>query len=584
VTTIQPSTSSSPLSASLAFFARRTRLLLQDPSLFAAGGVLLLLAWLILYPLFWLFYGSFAYGEQGLGEIVAQLRALPGLPRALYDTAFVIAGTLPLAFAFALPLAWIAARTDTPLRGLIEITALMPFITPPLIGAIAWSLLGAPRTGFINVVARALTGTSAPVVDIYTRGGVIFVLGLYLSSYVFITVKAVMERMDASFEDASFIAGASLFHTIRRVIIPLSLPALLSAGILVFVNAIEDFAIPGILGAPGGIFTITTYIYYHAISYLPPRYGVAAVLATLIMLLTAVAFLIQARVLAGERSFTTVSGRGRRPRRLRLGRWRYVTLLYAFLYFFFTVGLPYLVLIYGAFIKTWGLMPTFANLTWANVVGTFEASPVVVRGLSNSLILALGGATVASLLTAVMGYVIVKSKARMLAGAMDFLSTIPLTMSGPVIAVALLWAYIQPPFMLYGTLWILGIAYVTRYLPYGVRTVTASLRQVSDELENAAAICGASRFAGFRDVLFPLVRPGILAGWMLMFISMMRELSASIFLFTPGTETTAVALFNLWEEGIFSYVSVLALLFVAISIIVLLIVQRLFGSGARDAF
>jgi iron(III) transport system permease protein len=254
------------------------------------------------------------------------------------------------------------------------------------------------------------------------------------------------------------------------------------------------------------------------------------------------------------------------------------------LYFFFTVGLPYLVLIYGAFIKTWGLMPTFANLTWANVVGTFEASPVVVRGLGNSLILALGGATVASLLTAVMGYVIVKSKARMLAGAMDFLSTIPLTMSGPVIAVALLWAYIQPPFMLYGTLWILGIAYVTRYLPYGVRTVTASLRQVSNELENAAAICGASRFAGFRDVLFPLVRPGILAGWMLMFISMMRELSASIFLFTPGTETTAVALFNLWEEGIFSYVSVLALLFVAISIIVLLIVQRLFGSGARDAF
>jgi iron(III) transport system permease protein len=364
----------------------------------------------------------------------------------------------------------------------------------------------------------------------------------------------------------------------------LSLPALLSAGILVFVNAIEDFAIPGILGAPGGIFTITTYIYYHAISYLPPRYGVAAVLATFIMLLTAVAFMIQARVLAGGRSFTTIAGRGRRPRRLRLGRWRYVALLYAFLYFFFTVGLPYLVLIYGAFIKTWGLMPTFENLTWANIVDTFEASPIVMRGLRNSLVLAVGGATAASLLTAVMGYVIVKSKARVLGQAIDFLSTIPLTMSGPVIAVALLWAYIHPPFMLYGTLWILGIAYVTRYLPYGVRTVTASLRQVSNELENAAAVCGANRFAGFRDIVFPLVRPGILAGWMLMFISMMRELSASIFLFTPGNETTAVALFNLWEEGNFSYVSVLALLLVAISVIVLLIVQRLFGTGAREVF
>jgi len=583
VTAAEPSTSS-PLSASFGFLSRWSRRLLQEPSLLVTGGAILVLGWLILYPLFWLFYGSFAYGDQGLGEVIEQLRALRGLQRALYDTALLIVGTLPLAFAFALPLAWITARTDTPLRGLIEMAALMPFITPPLIGAVAWSLLGAPRTGFINVAARGLTGTADPVVDIYTRGGLIFVMGLYLSSYVFIIVKAVMERMDASFEDASLICGGSLFRTIWHVIIPLSLPALLSAGILVFVNAIEDFAIPGILGAPGGIFTITTYIYYHAISYLPPRYGVAAVLATFIMLLTAVAFMIQARVLAGGRSFTTVAGRGRRPRRLRLGRWRYIALLYAFSYFFFTVGLPYLVLIYGAFIKTWGLMPTFENLTLANIVDTFDASPIVMRGLRNSLVLALGGATVASLLTAVMGYVIVKNKARVLGQAIDFLSTIPLTMSGPVIAVALLWAYIHPPFMLYGTLWILGIAYVTRYLPYGVRTVTASLRQVSNELENAAAVCGANRFAGFRDIVFPLVRPGILAGWMLMFISMMRELSASIFLFTPGNETTAVALFNLWEEGNFSYVSVLALLLVAISVIVLLIVQRLFGTGAREVF
>ena len=577
-------TASSRLSVSSGFLVRCGRRLVSEPSFLVTGGTILVLAWLILYPLFWLFYGSFAYGDQGLGQVIDQIRTLPGLQRALYDTALLVAGTLFLAFAFALPLAWITARTDTPLRGLIEMAALMPFITPPLIGAVAWSLLGAPRTGFINVVARSLTGNADPLINIYTRGGVIFVMGLYLSSYVFITVKAVMERMDATFEDASLISGGSVLRTVWHVVIPLSLPALLSAGVLVFVNAIEDFAIPGILGAPGGVFTITTYIYYHAISYLPPRYGVAAMLASWVMLLTAVAFIVQARVLAGGRSFTTIAGRGRRPRRLRLGRWRYITLLYASLFFFFTVGLPYLVLIYGAFIKTWGAMPTFENLTWANVVGTFEASPIVVRGLRNSLILALGGATVASILTAVMGYAIVKNKSRVIGGAIDFLSAIPLTMSGPVIAVALLWAYIHPPFMLYGTLWILGIAYVTRYLPYGVRTVTASLRQVSDELENAAAICGANRFAGFRDILFPLVRPGILAGWMLMFVSMMRELSASIFLFTPGNETTAVALFNLWEEGIFSYVSVLALLLVAISVIVLLIVKRLFGSGARETW
>src|SRR5215468_5300155 len=281
------------------------------------------LCFLVLYPLFWLFYGSFSYGEQGLGAALVQFWQLPGLERAFLNTLYLVAGTVPLSFLIALPMVLITTRTDTPLKGLIEVAALLPFITPPLIGAVAWALLAAPRTGLVNVFARQL-GAASPIVNIYTMGGLIFVMSLYLSPYVFVTVKAVMQRMDATLEDASRVAGANLVQTTRNILIPLSMPAILSAGILVLTRAIEEFAIPGVLGAPSGIYTVTTYIYYQAISYVPPRYEVAALLASLLMALTAIFLGIQARLLGGSRQFTTVSGKGHSPRIIRLGRWKYV--------------------------------------------------------------------------------------------------------------------------------------------------------------------------------------------------------------------------------------------------------------------
>src|SRR5215467_14263830 len=295
-------------------------------------------------------------------ETGAQFWNLPGLDRAFQNTLWLVCGTLPLSFLFALPLVWITARTDTPLKGMIEIAAIMPFITPPLIGAVAWALLAAPRTGLLNVVAREV-GSTAPVLNIYSMSGLIFVMSLYLSPYVFVTVQAVMQRMDASLEEASLISGANMAHTVRNIVVPLSMPAVLSAGILVMTRSLEEFAIPGILGAPTGIYTITTYIYYQAISYVPPRYEVAALLASGLMALTAIFLGIQARVLGGSRQFTTVSGKGHSPRVIRLGRWKYVTLAYALLYIILTVVLPYLVLIYAALISKWGALPFPENLT-----------------------------------------------------------------------------------------------------------------------------------------------------------------------------------------------------------------------------
>ena len=536
------------------------------------------LMFLVLYPLFWLFYGSFAYGDRTEpGTVLSQFWQLPGLGRAFQNTLELLLGAVPLSFLLALPLVWIVARTDTPLKGLIEIAALLPFITPPLIGAVAWALLGAPRTGLLNVLARQL-GAAAPVLNIYSMSGLIFVMALYVSPYVFLTVQAVMQRMDASLEEASLITGASLSKTVLKVVLPLSMPAILSAGILVITRVLEEFAIPGVLGAPSGIYTITTYIYYQAISYVPPRYEVAALLASLLMGATALLLWLQSRILGGGGRFTTVTGKGHAPRLLRLGPWRYLTLAYALAYIGLTVGLPYLVLLYAAFISRWGAVPLPANLTLANFLSTFDPALSVRAGLFNSLILAVAGATAATLLTLVISYMITRGP-RWRRHLLDFVSSIPLAMPGPVLAVAMLWAYLHEPFVLYGTLWILLVAYVTHYLPYGVRTITGSFRQLSPDFERAAAVCGAGRLAGFRDILLPLVRPGILAGWMLMFVSMIRELSSSIFLFVPGTETTAVTLLEMWQEARFSGVAVLSLTLIAISVCVVMLVRWLSGAA-----
>jgi iron(III) transport system permease protein len=551
---------------------------LRDPAQAIVLVAVLTTGFLILYPAFWLFYGGFIYGEGGFAQALVEFWHLPGLGRAFENTVLILLGTMPVSFLIAMPLVWITSRTDTPLRGIIELAALLPFITPPLIGAVAWSLLAAPRTGVINVLARQL-GASGSITNIYSMPGLIFVMGLYLSPYIFLTVKAVMDRMDSRLEEASWIAGGGLWQTMRYIVLPMCLPGILSAAILVFTRALEEFAIPAILGTPSGIYTITTYIFYQAISYTPPRYEIAALLASFIMGLTGLALGLQAKLLGGRQRFTTVSGKGHPPQRIKLGVLRYVTLAYAMGYIVLAVLLPYAVLIYAAFIKTWGRPPTFANLTFAHFTSTFSPEFDAGTGFMNSIVLALSGATAATLLTLIVSYVIVKWRG-FVGQALEFITSIPLMMPGPVMAVAMLWAYIRPPFLLYGTLWILLVAYITHYIPYGVRTITGSLRQISAEFEQAAMICGATQTTSFRDVIFPLVRSGVLAGWMLMFVSMVRELSASIFLFVPGTQTVAVSLVERWQEADFSSVAVLSLTLVAVSLIVIVAVRRVFGRGA----
>lgn len=525
---------------------------------------------LVLYPLFWLVLGSFQKsltGEGGLTlDAYINVFTSPYFGDLVYDTAVMAVGTTVLSVLIGVPMAWIVARTDTPFKALLNLTALVPFITPPMVGAFAWSYLGSPNSGFINLFWMYVTGTSEPLFDIYTLGGLVLVMALYLVPYVFLFTSIALKNMDPTLENAAYTAGAGPIKTTLRITIPLAMPAILSGALLVFIQAIEIFAIPAAIGMPGRIYVFVTQIYSYLLG-VPPKFAEAAALSIPLLVISGLALWAQIRVIGKGKMFTTIGGKAFRPRLVELGKWRYFALVFVVLYLMLSAVLPYLVIVYGTFIKSAGLAPTWEHLTFEHVrtVVTGGTFPMVYRSITNSLILSFGGATIAIILGAAVAYFINRGDwigRRWL----DFLALIPVAIPGAVIAIALLWAYARPPFDLYGTLTIIMIAYITRFLPFGVKAVSASILQVSEELEKAAFISGASWATTFRRILIPLLIPGLLAGWVLMFISMMRELSASIMLYSFEQETLAVALYLTWEDGVFAHVCILSLIVVVLSL------------------
>jgi iron(III) transport system permease protein len=312
----------------------------------------------------------------------------------------------------------------------------------------------------------------------------------------------------------------------------------------------------------------------------PPKFAEGAALCVPLLVVSGLALWGQTRALGSGRSYATVGGRGGRPHAVPLGRWRAAAFAYALFYLLMSTVLPYLTLIYGTFIRSPGLPPTWDNLTLRHLQGFVQgdASPLVLRSARNSLVLSLSGATLGVALAAVVAYVLQRTRRRGRA-LLDFVALAPVAIPGAVMAIGLMWAYLRPPFELYGTLTILLLAYVTRFLPFGVRAVGGSLAQVSEELEKSAYVTGASWGIAFRTILVPLLLPGIGAGWVLMFVSMMKELSASIMLYGFHKETLGVTLFLLWGEGLFQFVSILSLLITILTLASVALVRRVLRLG-----
>jgi iron(III) transport system permease protein len=491
-------------------------------------------------------------------------------------TLWIGLGTTALTMAIGVPLAWIIVRTDVPLRGVLEQALIVPFFVSPFIGAIAWSLLAAPRAGLLNALMTWLVpvfGEAGPL-NIHSSGGIIWTMGLYFVPFVFIFVGGALKSMDPSLEDGSQMCGAGALETARRVTLPLVMPAISGSALLVFILAVGQLGVPALLGTPGRVHVLTTEMYI-LISNYPPQYGQAAAMGVVLFLVTAALVYLQHRLL-GAKQFVTVTGKGFRPRHLQMGRWRAPLLLVCLTYLFVSVVLPLAALVWVSFISY--LVPSFSHATYTlrNYAEILLTYPVTKLAIKNSLVLSLLGATGGMILMSAIAWILLRTRipGRKL---LEYVCTLPIAVPAVVLAVGFLWAWINVPF-LYGSIWLLLICYVTVYMPYGISTTSATLRQIDPSLEECATVCGASPLSVLTTVTIPLLKPGLVAGWVLLFIMFNRELATSLFLATSQSVVMSVAIFDLYYQGLWGRLSAFAILQVLIVFAVLALGRWL---GAR---
>jgi iron(III) transport system permease protein len=544
-------------------------------------GTALALVVLMGLPLGWLAHMSVS-GESGY--TLARYRdvfADPALQKALWNTVVLSFWVGVASVAVGAPLAWLTARTDVPGRGLIRGLVLASFVTPPFLGAFAWVMLAGPNAGYLNRLWRAVTGVEAPLVNIFTMPGLIFVVTIYTFPYVYIMVANTLALIASDMEEAGAILGAGRLWVALTITFPMVLPALVSGFILSVLQALALFGSPAILALPAGFHTITTQIW--SLFQFPPKVEMAAAFSMPLLLATIVLLWLQKRLL-GRRGYAAVGGKGGRRRVIPLGPWRYPALGACLVVMASAIFLPYGILAKAAFSKAWAQPLTWDNVTLGNFAFTFFQYSATRDAVVNTLELGLLTATVGAGLVALLAYI---ASRRLVFGyqVVAFLALMPVVIPGVVLAVALFIAYTRPPFVLYGTLWILFIAYLTKEMPVGYAQSDATFRGIPPDLEDAGRILGAGRLRVLGDITGPLARSGVIAAWCFIFIGVIRELSASIILFTPNTKVMSVVLFDLKEEGQFGAIAVLGLLMLALTFATVTLVQAVLGRdvlGARD--
>lgn len=556
----------------------------RNPQLAVVTIVGIIIAYLSLSPTLMLFYGSFLsapLGMRGHYTFANYVSAYtdPLTYQLLINSFIFAASSAILATGLATLLAWISIRTNAPGRKIIELTAIVPNIFPPVMLAVSWTILLSPRTGLINRFLMEIFGLDSAPLDVYSMWGMIYVEALITTPLAFLMVSASLYSMDPSLEESARVAGSSNVQIAWRITLPIVRPALLASSMLNFVRAIESFDTPAIIALPARIEVFTTKIYREAIGAFPPNQNLAATYGVSLLLITLLFVYFYRQMTARSERYVTVTGRGYRPMIIDLGKWRYFASALAALILMLIVILPFLVVIYVSFVsyvhvpgpKTWELLTTenyLSNLTDAR---TYEA-------LKNSLFLAVGGATICMFLAALTAWVTTKTK---MAGTaiIEGLSFIPWAFPGTALAIGLLWTYVYVPLPIYGTLWILLIGYITRFLPYGLRTMTATIVQIHDDMQQASMVCGAGFMMTFRRILLPLLRPGFVAGWILLATIYLREFSTSVFLYSPGAEPLGPLLYHFYVDGNLGPMCSLAMIVSVVCIGLILIARRLGSVG-----
>ena len=531
---------------------------------------------LVLYPIFYLMQAALDVGDPdarpptayGLGNF----EALPQYSEIMLNTLTVSLAATVMALLFGFVTAWILSRTNVPGRRTLEQLMAVPYYMTPLLGAFAWSLLGAPESGFVNQVWRALGGTDA-LINLVTPFGIAWVMALFEGSVAFVMIGAVMKSMDPALEEASQVIGASRLRTMLRVTLPLVAPGVLGAAILVFAEMLGSFSAALVLGNPDRFYVVTTAM-YQLVSQYPPRIPLAAAMGVSLFAVMFLMLFLYRRLIAG-RSYVTISGKAFRPRVMDVGRLRWLLFAVCIFYVLLSVALPLMTLAFASVQKIAVAFPAASNWTLANYQTAFTMN-AVRAALGNSLLLGVATASIGVVLMGLISWLIYRSSLPG-SGFIEYLVMFPQAVPRLVFAFGMMWAWIVFPIPIYGTLWLLLIAYLTVFLPLGVRTISGVMLQIDKSLEECAQMCGAPWGYRIRTVTMPLLRPGLLAAWLLLFIASVRELGASILLMGPNAKVVTPTIVESWFATSAELTAAMALiqtLVIAIAMVVFLALTR----------
>ncbi len=506
----------------------------------------------VAFPVFLIFFNAFwdnANNTFNLTDVINVLKE-PDTYEALLNSVIIACGTTLGSTTVGTFFAWLVTRTDLPYKRFMKGMFLVPFMLPSFIGALAWKMLLSPRAGYINRFFMDTFGLEEPLFNIYSYAGIVMVEIMYLFPFVFIQVCGALERMDPTLEESARISGAGLFTITRKITIPLVLPSILSGALLIALYSMAHFGTVAVLGIENGIYNIPTLIYERihqsAGSFESIRTG--TVLSTVLVITAALIIWAQNKVLSRGR-YQIIAGKSFRPMELKLRGMRIPLLVFCIAYIAFTIGLPTLVIFLVGGLETYGLPFTWENLSLNNYKFILFEHQLTKDAIFNSLSLGLLSALITMFAGVIISYVIVKMKVRG-KGILEFLGMLPFSVPGSVIALGVILAWSGKfGINLYNTLWIILVAYIARYMAFSLKANSAALEQVHDSLVEAARACGATMWQALKDIVLPLVRPGMLAAFFLIFLPSLRELTVSILLYAPTTRTIGVAIYTLNEDG-----------------------------------
>ena len=546
-----------------------------DPSILLWALLVAVLLLLVINPLGRLLWTSFQDPDTGaltLGNYAAAYGRWRNV-EALINSVVIGLAVAALCTVFGVPMAWAVSRTDMPGKGLVWAAILGTFIMPNYLGAVAWILMAGPNAGWLNRVYTWLTGATSGPFNVYTKAGLVLVIACYSFPYMFVFTRSALDLISSEMEDAASTLGAGLLRTTVRVTLPLALPAILGAFIVEFLEAIALFGAPALIALPGRFQVMTTTLWQ--MFEFPPKLQVAAAYSMPLLLITVFLFWLQYRITAGK-GYVALTGKGGERRIVRLGPWRWAMLGYCLVVTSLSFFLPMLVVLQAAFAKAWGRGFSLDNLTLRNVRFVLVDQPATRTATLNTFVYAGTASLIALGLALAIAYIVARRLVPF-ARALSYVAMAPFVIPGIVLAIGFYAAYTARPLVLYGTAWILILAFTTRFLPIAYTNSDAALRSINPELEDAARILGSSRLLALRRIVGPLLKRGLAGAFILVFIPATRELSSAIFLYTTGTQVLSVLLFDKSDEGNFEILSSMGLILVVATVALVLLGFRLVG-------